>query len=86
MSYTLSNTVASIKFVRAGKVFYLVKGNIKEITIARDDVLKISTGSCSDGICFRHKDVTSPSTATATSLVNMLNDWLDPATPPGSGE
>ncbi len=78
MSYQINDTAPNIVFELNGRVFLLAKKRIEEIVLIREDIIKISTRHCTGDIRFRHRDVMTPSTISATALVSLLNTWLGP--------
>ncbi len=86
MSYVLYDNGSSIKFIREpeGDELTLMKSFIKELTIVREDVIKIGGDCCSCGFYFRHQDVSFPVTVSPIILVSTISQWVtgyDP-TPP----
>lgn len=76
MSYVINNNIATIRFTNGGQVYLLNKKAVREISVVRGNVIKISLGSCGSSIFFKHDDVTMPLTLTAGILVNILNGWI----------
>ncbi len=86
MTYELYNNEASIKIVpqQEGATVILLKSAIKEISVVRQDVIKLGGKSCGDSKYLRYRSITYPSAVSALALVNLISEWLtneDP-TPP----
>lgn len=86
MSYAIYDNGSSIIFVleQDGSELTLLKSFIKELSIVREDVIKIGGGCCNCNFHFRHQEVSYPVTANAVALVNAISQWItgyDP-TPP----
>lgn len=76
MSYVINNNIATIRFTNGGQVYLLNKKAVREISVVRDDVIKISLGNCSSSIFIRHQDVSLPITQTAGILIDLMNVWI----------
>jgi hypothetical protein len=76
MNYQIANDGGNIKFYSGDKEFSLEKSAIKNIAIIREDIIKISTGSCIGSIFIRQRNVTEPTTTDAIDLVLWLNDIM----------
>ncbi len=77
MNYQIYDNGDDIKFVgTGGEVLSLMKSSIKEITVVREDVVKIGLGCCLSNIYFRHVDVSMPGTPSATDLVILISNWI----------
>jgi len=83
VAYSIEDKVSSIRFVLGARDFFLKKSSIKEISVVREDIIRINCGSCMGSIFIRHKDVTAPVTAFAAVLALQLNTWLAVAAPGG---
>lgn len=76
MSYEINNNIATIRFTSDNKLYLLNKKAVKEISVVRGDVIKISLGNCSSSIFIKHQDVLLPITQSASILVGLMNDWI----------
>ncbi|MBL7724216.1 MAG: hypothetical protein JNK27_08695 [Chitinophagaceae bacterium] len=86
MSYLVYDNGSSIKIVleQDGSELTLLKSFIKELSIVREDVIKIGGDCCNCNFYFRHQDVSYPVTANQVELINVISQWItgyDP-TPP----
>jgi hypothetical protein len=81
MGYRFSNNNSSIKVDKGTGSLLLEKAVIKEISIVREDLIKISTGSCFSALLFRHSDIDFPSLPSALSFISQLNTWINPPEP-----
>lgn len=77
MSYQLSNAIQSIHISNGSKSFYLKKKAVKEISIIKGNVIRISTGDCMNSIFLHHGSVSNPVTGSPIMLVEILNDWMN---------
>lgn len=76
MSYQLSNAVESIRISDGSKNYFLKKSGIKEISIIKGNVIKVSTGDCMSSIFLRHASVSNPVTGSPIMLVEIIHDWM----------
>jgi hypothetical protein len=84
MSYQIIDNTASIKFISDNGQFLLMKYAIERVAVVREDIIQVNTGNCSGNISFRHRSVSSPVSANALALVQLINSMLAPLieTPP----
>lgn len=85
MSYQIYDNGASIKFTKDGKESFVIKNTVTKISVLREDVIKIGTGSCLSSIYIRYQDVSIPVTLSIVDLVNYFNNWITNANNPGEG-
>ncbi len=84
MSYQIYDNGASIKFTKDGKESFVVKNTVTKISVIREDVIKIGTGSCLSSIYIKYQDVSIPFTFSVSELVNYFNTWItNTNNPPG---
>lgn len=76
MSYYIFDNGDCIKFIKDGQLFFLAKSKVMDITVIREDVIKIGMSNCLSAIFFRHQDVASPVTFNAMMLTILLNSWV----------
>ncbi|MEO7982935.1 MAG: hypothetical protein ABI688_02525 [Bacteroidota bacterium] len=88
MSYQIYDTGTSIRFVRDGKESFVIKNTVTKISVIRENVIKIGTGSCLSSIYIRYQEVSIPFTFSVLELVNYLNTWITNAnnSPEGPSE
>lgn len=73
MTYQIANDGGNIKFFAGSKEFSLEKSVIKEISVVRDDIVKINTGNCLGSLFIRHRNINDPITTNALNLAIWLN-------------
>ncbi len=76
MSYQITDTGASIRFVNDDGFFYLMKHDIKSISAIRDELLKIETGGCLHNLFINVGHVTEPAHTGPDNLANIMNLWI----------
>lgn len=92
MSYQITNTGASLRFISGDGFFFLMKHHIKSIHHIRDSVIRINIGCCMHSIYIDADQVAEPATGSAEQLADTLNQWTTsflqgyPPTIPGSLE
>ena len=88
MNYQVIDNITSIKFFSENGVFLLMKEAVEQITVIREDIIKVSMGKCAGSIFFRHRDVSNPVTTNALELVQLINSMLAPIieTPPPTSD
>jgi hypothetical protein len=85
MGYEIYDTGASIRFVKDGKESFVIKNTVTKISVIREEVIKIGTGSCLSSIYIQYKDVSVPFTFSVIELVNYFNTWITNANNPSEG-
>ena len=83
MSYAIFDNNACIRFVRDQETVFVAKTSIKNISLIRDEIIKLETDLCIGSIYIRHKDVTDPITFMPISLMTYLRYWISNLQPPG---
>jgi|GEM_PF-5396851 hypothetical protein len=76
MSYTIFDNGGSLKILRDGRTLFITKSTITEITVIRENVIKLGRANCINSIYIRHPDVSSPFAFNATTLAILLNSWV----------
>ena len=76
MSYQIINNGPSLKIIYAGAEMSVSKRSIQEITVVREDVIKIDTGNKCDSVYIRHSQITVPVVGSITDLIDELNVWI----------
>jgi hypothetical protein len=76
MSYQIINTGSSLRFTSDDGFFFLLKHDIKAIKYVSDDLIKIETGFCCNGIFIYQSSVSIPFANNATELTAILSGWL----------
>jgi hypothetical protein len=90
MSYEITDTGASIRFISEEGFFYLMKHHIKSIQHVRENMVRIDTGCCLHSIFIQAKYVSIPVNFGGEHLAAVLNNWTTSflkgfATPPDQG-
>ena len=83
MSYAIFDNNACIRFVRDQETVFVAKTSIKNISLIRDEIIKLETDLCIGSIYIRHKDVSDPITFMPISLMTYLRYWISNLQPPG---
>lgn len=76
MSYQISDTGASLRFISEAGFFFLMKHHIKSIQYIRENTIRINTGCCMHSIYLDADHVTLPVNDGAEHLVQLLNHWI----------
>ena len=76
MSYQITNNGPSLKIIYAGAEVSVSKRSIQEITVVREDVIKIDIGNKCDSIYLRRSQITVPVVGSITDLIDELNVWI----------
>jgi len=76
MTYQIYNDGENLRFNGDGSVYYLVKQKIKQVALAREDIIRISTDNCEKTIYFHWQDVTVPSSLDPQHLVDIIDAWI----------
>jgi hypothetical protein len=84
MSYTIVDNGGSLKILKGGRTLFIAKSSITEVTLIRENVIKLSRSNCLNSIYFRHQDVFSPYVFSPGGLAILLNSWVSntPLPPP----
>jgi hypothetical protein len=84
MSYTIFDNGGSIRVLSNGRTLFITKSSITEITVVRENIIKLSRSNCLNSLYFRHEDVTSPYAFSPAGLAILLNSWIAnaPLAPP----
>ncbi len=86
MSYALFDNDGCIRFVRDGETTFITKSAIVNISLIRDEVIKLGMEPCTGSIYIRHKDVTDPITFTPIALMTNIKNWVSNLPPPIPGD
>lgn len=78
MSYQIINHPVSVRIFSETGIIFLMKENVKDISLVYGDTIKITSGDCFSSIFIRHRHVANPVTATPTVLVELLNEMMSP--------
>ncbi len=76
MPYQILDDGASIRFVSGTGEQLIMKKDIREASVVREDLIEIKTGPPLQSIFFRHRDVTSPATVSAPVLREAINAMI----------
>lgn len=76
MSYQIVNNGPSLKIIYSGTEVSFSKKSIQEITLVREDIIKIDTGNKCDSIYIRRSQITIPVVTNIPELINQLNLWI----------
>lgn len=78
MNYQILNQPVSIRIACITGIIFLMKENVKDISLVHGDTIRISSGNCFSSICIHHRNVTEPATTNAIELVDLLNEMMSP--------
>jgi hypothetical protein len=80
MAYQILDAGVSIHFVWDLGELLVMKHDVKQVAVLRDDMLEIKVSGATRAIFFRYSDVTAPATDSAASLRDAINSMIATST------
>lgn len=85
MFYQIADNGASIRFTGDSGEQLIMKKDIQEVRILREDMIECKIGHPLRNIFFRYGDVTAPTVDSATNLRDAINTMITGCVCSGSG-